>query len=59
MVRAFRQSRIETGVNFLIATGYTGQTTEQIGSNQLSQRVGVQIPSYASLSVTYKFGQHP
>ena len=48
---------IGAGVNFLIASGYSGQTTENFYPSALQEVVGVRIPSYASLSVTYKFGR--
>jgi hypothetical protein len=83
LVRSFLSGRMTAGVNFLIASGYTGQTTENfcllgpppaapdsvpcpvpsltpgfvgIVSPQ-SEIVGVRIPSYASLTVTYRFGR--
>jgi len=65
LVRPFMNERLTTGVNFLIARGYTGQTTEnfcqQTGSpagcnpSAIQEVVGVRIPSYASVSVTYRF----
>ena len=61
----------------MVASGYTGQTTENfalvgvygpgkagLGSNGLvpgnpvSEVVGVRIPSYASLNMTYRFGKN-
>jgi hypothetical protein len=66
-VRPFMQGRLTAGINFMIASGYTGQTTEnfcqQIGSptvcdpSPYQEIVGVRIPSYASASVTYRFGR--
>jgi hypothetical protein len=47
----------------LIASGYTGQTTENFWNfakqqaNQVQEVVGVRIPSYASINVTYRFGE--
>jgi hypothetical protein len=53
--RSFMNRRLQVGVNFLIAKGYTGQTTEVLA---LAERVvGVYIPNYATLSFTYHFGQ--
>jgi hypothetical protein len=52
--RPFLAGRVHAGVNFLIASGYTGQTTEVIGFERI---VGVRLPSYASASVTYRFGR--
>lgn len=71
VARPFRRGKINVGVNMMIATGYTGQTTENfaadfrpgLGSpvpvldNPISEVVGVRIPSYASLNFTYKFGR--
>jgi hypothetical protein len=57
LVRPFMNGRLDAGVNFLIARGYTGQTTENIYPSDIQEVVGVHIPSYASLSVTYRFGR--
>jgi hypothetical protein len=57
LVRPFLNGRMNAGVNFLIATGYTGQTTENFYSSDIQEVVGVRIPSYASLSITYRFGR--
>lgn len=56
LVRPFLNGRIDAGVNFLIARGYTGQTTENFFPSEVQEVVGVRIPSYASLSFTYHFG---
>jgi len=56
VVRPFWNGRMDAGVNFLIARGYTGQTTENFYPSDIQEVVGVRIPSYASLSLTYKFG---
>ena len=56
LVRPFLNGRIDAGVNFLIAKGYTGQTTENFFPSEVQEVVGVRIPSYASLSFTYRFG---
>jgi len=56
VVRPFINGRLDVGVNFLIARGYTGQTTENIYPSDFQEVVGVHVPSYASLSVTYRFG---
>lgn len=82
LVRPFLGGRMTAGVNFLIASGYTGQTTETFclfspappppGSvlcpapfptpglvgvvSPGAGIVGVRIPSYASISVTYRWG---
>ena len=52
--RPFLNGRVQAGVNFLIASGFTGQTTEIVGFERV---VGVRLPSYASASVTYRFGR--
>jgi hypothetical protein len=57
LVRPFMNSRLEAGVNFLIASGYTGQTTENFYPSDIQEAVGVRIPSYASVNVTYRFGR--
>jgi hypothetical protein len=56
LVRPLLHGRMDAGVNFLIASGYTGQTTEGFAPSPLQQIVGVRVPSYASLSLTYRFG---
>lgn len=56
LVRPFLNGRLEAGVNLLVARGYTGQTTENFYSSPVQKVVGVRIPSYASLSFTYRFG---
>ena len=55
-VRPVLNGRVDAGVNFLIAGGYTGQTTQNFYPSDIQEVVGVRIPSYASLSVTYRFG---
>ena len=57
LIRPFLNGRLTAGVNFLIASGYTGQTTENFFPSDESEVVGVRIPSYASITVTYKFGR--
>jgi len=57
VIRPFLDARLTTGVNFLIAGGYTGQTTETFNSSDQSEVVSVRIPSYASIAVTYRFGR--
>lgn len=58
ILRTFRQGRMDVGVNFLIAKGYTGQTTEQLEPNPLMSVGGVRLHSYLSASYTYRFGAH-
>ena len=57
LVRPFLNGRLDAGVNFLIARGYTGQTTENFYPSDIQEVVGVRIPSYASVSLTYRFGR--
>ncbi|HEY4903235.1 MAG TPA: TonB-dependent receptor [Candidatus Sulfotelmatobacter sp.] len=57
LVRPFMEGRLNVGVNMLIARGYTGQTTENFYPSDVQEAVGVRIPSYASLSFTYRFGR--
>ena len=58
LVRPFWNGRLDAGLNFLIAKGYTGQTTEVLalpGQNASEQIVGVRMPSYAGVSLTMHF----
>ncbi len=55
VLRTFRQGRMDLGMNFLIARGYTGQTTEQLEPSPFLSAVGVRLHSYASASFTYHF----
>ena len=58
IVRPFMNARVTAGVNFLIASGYTGQTTESFYPQTVIQEVvGVRLPSYASVTLTYRFGR--
>ncbi len=58
LTRPFFKGRMDAGLNMLIASGYTGQTTEDFYPQTVIQEiVGVRIPSYASLSLTYRFGR--
>jgi hypothetical protein len=56
VVRRFLDGHVDAGVNMLIAGGFTGQTTQTFASQIMPEVVGVRIPSYASLSLTYRFG---
>jgi hypothetical protein len=58
VVRPFLGGRLTAAINFLIASGYTGQTTENFFPSDIQEVVGVRIPSYASLSLTYSFGKN-
>ena len=57
LLRPFKQGRMDLGVNFLIAKGYAGQTTEvlalPVDSAPLERAVGLRLPSYVSVSWTY------
>ena len=57
VLRPFLGNRMSLGVNFLVASGYTGQTTETIsgwpGSCAVECVVGVPLKSYVSASWTY------
>ena len=57
LVRPFSNGRLDAGANFLIARGYSGQTTENFYPSDIQEVAGVRIPSYASLSITYRFGR--
>lgn len=57
VMRSFLNARMDAGVNFLFASGYTGQTTENFYPSDIQEVVGVRIPSYASISLTYRFGR--
>ncbi len=57
VIRPFMGGRLNLGVNMLIARGYTGQTTENFFPSDVPQVVGVRIPSYASVTLTYRFGR--
>jgi hypothetical protein len=57
VVRPFLNGRMDGGVNLLIASGYTGQTTENFDLQTVQEAVGVRIPSYASVTLTYRFGR--
>ena len=63
LVRSFQKKRMDVGINFLLASGYTGQTTEILAAGRQSipteQVTGVRLPSYVSLSYTYRFRPHP
>jgi hypothetical protein len=56
MVRSFLNGRLDAGVNFMIARGCAGQTTENFYPSTIQEVVGVRTPSYASVNFTYRFG---
>jgi len=59
LLRSFSEGRTSVAANFLIAHGYTGQTTEVLAYPSsvapVEQVVGVPLKSYISLSWTYNF----
>jgi len=59
VLKTFLENRTSLGVNFFIARGYTGQTTEVLAlTNQptpFDRVVGVPLKSYIGLSWTYYF----
>ena len=58
LVRQFMNARLSAGVHFQISQGYSGQTTEVLALPDASERVvGVYLPSYATASVSYRFGR--
>ena len=56
VVRPFMDGLLSAGVNFLFASGFTGQTTENSYASDVQEIVGVRIPSYASITFTYHLG---
>jgi hypothetical protein len=59
LLHTFADGRMSLGMNLLIASGYTGQTTEILALPSefapFERAVGVRLPSYVSLSYTYRF----
>jgi hypothetical protein len=59
VLRPFLENRMSIGANFLLATGYTGQTTETLAlatdPYPFERLVGVPLKSYVSLTWTYYF----
>jgi hypothetical protein len=59
LLRHFHNGRMAAGINFMIAGGYTGQTTEVVAlpgeAEPFERVVGVYLPSYVTASYTYKF----
>ncbi len=74
--RPFLHGRFNIGVNTMIASGWTGQTTENfaiagvyapgavglggnglVAGNPVNEVVGVRIPSYASVNLTYRLAR--
>lgn len=57
VIRPFLAGRLTAGVNMLIATGHTGQTLETFAPSDVPEVAGVRIPSYASVTFTYRLGR--
>ena len=61
VVRPFLDNRMSLGANFLLASGFTGQTTESIpsqpGTCAIECIVGVPLKSYVSVSWAYYFSR--
>jgi hypothetical protein len=59
MVRPFQSKGFDLGVNFFIASGYGGQTLENLAlrgeSNPFERITGFPLKSYATASFTYYF----
>lgn len=59
ILRPFKENRMTLGANFVLASGYTGQTTETLAlptdASPFERIVGVPVKSYVSLSWTYYF----
>lgn len=74
--RPFLNGRVTLGVNTMVASGWTGQTTENfamagvygpglvglgsnglIAANPVNEVVGVRIPCYATVNLTYHFAR--
>ncbi|HLJ88998.1 MAG TPA: TonB-dependent receptor [Candidatus Angelobacter sp.] len=55
--RSFWNERLDAGLNLTIARGFTGQTTENFFPSEVQEIVGVRIPSYASVTFSYRFGR--
>jgi Carboxypeptidase regulatory-like domain len=59
LIRPFESKGIDVGVNFLIASGYGGQTLETLalpGDGSPFERItGLRLKSYATASFTYHF----
>jgi hypothetical protein len=59
LLRPLLEDRMSVGANFLIANGYTGQTTETVAlpneTAPFERVVGVPLKSYVGLSLTYYF----
>jgi hypothetical protein len=62
LLRPFAENRMSVAVNFLIAKGYTGQTTETIPTYSncaIECAVGVPLKSFVALTYIYFFSHLP
>jgi hypothetical protein len=61
LLRPFGEGRTSVGVNFLLPSGYTGQTLETLALptdlEPLERIVGVPTKPYIALTVTYNLGR--
>ena len=61
MLRSFGEGRMSLGINFLLASGFSGQTLETLAlptdPAPFERIVGVPMKSYLSLTWTYNFGR--
>lgn len=61
--RSFNEGRVNLGVNFLAANGFTGQTLETLAlptdAAPFERIVGVPLKSYAAITFTYNFRVKP
>ncbi len=55
--RPFVGDRLLVSLNALLANGYTGQTLETFASSAVAEVTGVRLRPYASVSVSYRFGE--
>jgi hypothetical protein len=59
LLRSFSAGRLDAGLNFLLASGFTGQTIEGLqlpgDAAPMARVVGVPLKSYASVSFVYHF----
>jgi hypothetical protein len=58
LIRPFWNGRLDAGFTFLIAKGYSGQTTEVFalpGDTPGETIAGARIPSHPSASLTFHF----
>jgi hypothetical protein len=57
VARSFLKDRLGAGVTVSAAHGYAGQTTESFFPSDVQTVVGVRIPSYACITLSYKFSR--